>query len=115
MKPITYKYKNFELTFYKYCGDKYINVTCTLENVNQRGIEKTYHREYNIHEDVTSVVMDEEYVYLNYNDSGLTGYDNDSQYVIKFEGDSCLVIDTFDENGEHLEVIGCHDFWDDVK
>jgi len=99
MKPITYKYKNFDITIYDFQGDNHINVTCSLEG-------KSFNRAYEVKQEVESIVIDEEYVYLNDGD--------ENQFVIKFEGESCLIIDTFDNRGEHLEVIGCHDFYDDV-
>lgn len=100
MKPITYKYKNFEITIYDVHGDNHINVTCALDG-------KTFDRTYEVKQEIESIVMDEEYVYLNDGD--------ENQFVIKFEGETSLIIDTFDNRGEHLEVIGCHDFWDDVS
>ena len=96
MKPITYKYKNFKIII----NNDSIKVECKLGG-------KTLKRIYDIDHNITSVDINEEYVHLNYG--------HDSQYAIKFEGDAGLVIDTFDDLGEHLETIGCHDFWDDVN
>ena len=33
---------------------------------------------------------------------------------LKFEYESCIVLDEFDMKGEHIDIVGCHDFNDEV-
>ena len=109
MKNLEYKFNNFKLLIKEEYGKYILTVFCTL---SLDDVTKTFERTYDLTHTITKVIFDEEYVYLNYNISGLVGYDNDSQYCLKFEHDSGLVIDTFDD-GNHQNVIGCHDFWDE--
>ena len=99
LREVEYKFGNFTLSIYKNHGDTFIYVICELDG-------KTLERVYEIGPTIYKVEIKDEYVYLTY-----TG---DSQYVIKFEAESCLVIDTFTSSGEHIDCIGCHDFWDEV-
>lgn len=100
MKDLEYKYKQFTLQLKEQFGDFYLRVYCKIDG-------REYERNYDLKDKITKVIMDDEYVYLN--------YDNDRKhYQIKFEYGSCLVIDTFTDGGEHIDIIGCHDFNDEV-
>lgn len=59
------------------------------------------HRIYPLN-DITKVEHDNEYVFLSKYGGGF--------YQLKFEHDNFLVIDEFDEDGDHVDSIGSHVF-----
>ena len=61
-------------------------------------------RIYNLDE-IESVEHDEEYITLH--------CENENYYVVKLEENNFLVIDLYDEYGEHLDEIGCFVFGED--
>jgi hypothetical protein len=75
-----------------------LTITCVLQ-------DNTCVREYDI-ENVESIQTQGEYAYFQCRGG--------KQIQLKFEGDSGIVLDEFDNDGEFVDTIGCHDFWDDV-
>jgi hypothetical protein len=94
-----YTFKNYRVELEKVVDNTLLKVYCKIEG-------KEYERYYDFKGQFDSIEIDGEYICLNY---------PDFYYQIKLEYDTCLVIDTFDYSEEHLDCIGSHEFWDDVK
>jgi hypothetical protein len=92
---VNYGYQNWNILI----GNDVMVITCQLEG-------KDYQREYDA-VDILKVCCRGEYTHLVYSEGG-------ANIQVKFEGDSGLIIDDFDEDGEFINTVGCHDFWDDV-
>lgn len=93
---MTYKYKNFSTTFNNETG--LLEITCKLNG-------QTLEREYDLSPNITTTSPSGEYIKLDYH----LGF-----YQLKFESKSGIVIDLFDLDGEHNDVIGYWDFYDDL-
>jgi len=88
------KYKDFEYTF----GGMKLIITCAI---NSELLTRFYDLE-----NVESIHTVDEYVYFELR--------NGNHIQLKFEYDSCIVLDEFTQGGEHVTEFGCHDFNDDV-
>lgn len=108
MDKIRYTYKSGETVFVldivKEYGKLVLSITADLRHIEGGDL---FSREYDIFDKVCSVDMNGEYVVLHHLDSLCFTQ-------LKFEYGSCIVIDEFDSQGEHINSIGCHDFNDDI-
>jgi hypothetical protein len=91
-----HKYNNFIAKFNNESG--LLEITCNLNG-------QTLEREYDLSPNINSVSLEGKYIKFDYH----LGF-----YQLKFEGKSGIVIDLFDLDGEHSDVIGCWDFYDDL-
>lgn len=93
---IEYCYWNWVVMFY----DNLIIFKCSLSLDDEH---KTLVREYDLPNDITTISQEGEYIRVEHG-KRLTEF--------KLEGDSCVVGDVW-EDGDLIDSIAMHDFWDD--
>jgi len=89
-----------EINYVGFDNDKW-NLTVSFDNeitIKCNGKERIYKLD-----KITNIDHDKEYVFFTHPDKSFT--------QLKFEVNKFLVIDLFDEFGEHLQTIGVYDFY----
>lgn len=100
MNTIKYLHNNWEVII---MANNTLIVKCLLSLDNK---DKTIPRKYDIPSHILEIRFDREYIHIE----GV-GY----TLQLKLEGESCIVIDKFTDDGEeeNCEEVGAWDFWDD--
>lgn len=95
---VTHAYHNWEVTVY----DGTLTFRCNLTRYRGGDILKMA-REYDIPKKAREIVFEGPYIRI----------DNGGQLIeYKLEGESCIIGDVW-EDGECIDSIAMHDFWDD--